>query len=104
MPWHLSKSKKCPISRPWAVIKTSNGSVAGCHKSKAGAAKQLVALKVNVHTLLNIDQVTSMLCMSRATLYRHMRSGNFPKPLANWGRPRWSREQIHDFMEHQTGR
>jgi phage head maturation protease len=47
MPWHVAKSGRCPASRPWAVIKDSDGSVAGCHPSEAAANKQLAALYAN---------------------------------------------------------
>ena len=41
MPWHIGKSKQCPASKPYAVIKDGDGSVAGCHASKEKAQKQL---------------------------------------------------------------
>src|SRR5262245_30795225 len=44
MPWHTSKSSECPTSKPWAVIKDSDGSVAGCHVSKSAARAQMAAL------------------------------------------------------------
>ena len=44
MPWHIGKSKTCPASKPHAVIKDSDKSVAGCHVSEAKAKKQLAAL------------------------------------------------------------
>lgn len=47
MPWHIAKSSSCPASKPWAVIKDSDDSVAGCHASEASAKKQLAALYAN---------------------------------------------------------
>ncbi len=47
MPWHVSETSKCPASKPWGVIKDSDGSVAGCHASKADAEKQMAALYAN---------------------------------------------------------
>ena len=47
MPWHVTKSEQCPASRPWAVIKDSDGSVEGCHASKEAANKQMAALYAN---------------------------------------------------------
>jgi HK97 family phage prohead protease len=44
MPWHVAKSAGCPSSRPWAVIKDADGSVAGCHPTEASANDQLAAL------------------------------------------------------------
>jgi hypothetical protein len=48
MPWHIANGGgSCPASKPWAVIKDSDGSTAGCHPTKAAAAKQLAALYAN---------------------------------------------------------
>lgn len=48
MPWHIEKSVvKCSASQPWAVIKDSGGSVAGCHETQEKANKQLAALYAN---------------------------------------------------------
>ncbi len=44
MPWHVTKSATCPAAKPWAVIKDSDGSTAGCHASEAAANSQLAAL------------------------------------------------------------
>lgn len=44
MPWSVAKSDRCPTSRPWAVIKDADGSIEGCHATKADANKQLAAL------------------------------------------------------------
>jgi hypothetical protein len=46
MPWHIeSDNSKC---KGWAVVKDSDGSISGCHKTKAGAQAQLAALYANV--------------------------------------------------------
>ncbi len=47
MPWHIGTSASCPASKPYAVIKDADGSVAGCHPTKAKAQKQLAALYAN---------------------------------------------------------
>lgn len=47
MPWHVGSSASCPKSKPYAVIKDSDDSVAGCHATKAAAQKQLAALYAN---------------------------------------------------------
>jgi HK97 family phage major capsid protein/HK97 family phage prohead protease len=47
MPWHIGSSASCPKSKPYAVIKDSDGSVSGCHPTKAAAQKQLAALYAN---------------------------------------------------------
>lgn len=44
MPWHVAKSEKCSVSKPWAVIKDSDDSVAGCHATEDAAKSQLAAL------------------------------------------------------------
>lgn len=47
MPWHIGKSEACPSSKPFAVIKDTDGSVAGCHATKEAADKQIAALYAN---------------------------------------------------------
>ncbi len=47
MPWHVDKSSECPAGKPWAVIKDADGTVEGCHPSKAKAGKQMAALYAN---------------------------------------------------------
>jgi len=44
MPWHVAKSTSCPDSKPWAVIKDADGSVAGCHATREAANLQVAAL------------------------------------------------------------
>jgi hypothetical protein len=46
MPWHLDNDN--PKCSGWAVVKDSDGSIAGCHKTKAKAVAQLAALNINV--------------------------------------------------------
>jgi HK97 family phage prohead protease len=46
MPWTVEQSAECPESRPWAVVKDSDGSVEGCHATEADANAQLVALNI----------------------------------------------------------
>jgi len=45
VPWHLSHNH--PECDGWAVVKDSDDSVAGCHKTKAEAQAQLAALYAN---------------------------------------------------------
>jgi hypothetical protein len=47
MPYHVKETSKCPVSKPWGVIKDSDGKVMGCHPSKGDANKQLAALYAN---------------------------------------------------------
>ncbi len=48
MPWHISHGHSgCSSSKPWAVIKDSDGSVAGCHETEDSAKAQLAALNAN---------------------------------------------------------
>lgn len=44
MPWHVAKPDSCPASKPYGVIKDSDGSVVACHESPGKAKKQLAAL------------------------------------------------------------
>ena len=45
MPWHLSNDTEGCSG--WAVIKDSDGSMAGCHKTKAMAQAHMAALYAN---------------------------------------------------------
>lgn len=45
MPYDVDKDHGCPPSKPWAVIKTTDGEVMGCHATKQGAVDQLAALQ-----------------------------------------------------------
>lgn len=47
MPWHVAKSSECPASKPWAVIKDSDGTVEGCHETQDAAEAQMAALYAN---------------------------------------------------------
>lgn len=45
VPWSKTKNhSSCPAGKPWAVVKDSDGSVAGCHASESDADAQLAAL------------------------------------------------------------
>jgi hypothetical protein len=44
MPWTVARSDECPASKPWAVIRDSNGVIEGCHASEAAANRQRAAL------------------------------------------------------------
>lgn len=45
MPWHKVKNhSECPASKPVAVVKDADGTVAGCHASESSANRQLAAL------------------------------------------------------------
>lgn len=64
MPWHVDKSDRCPASKPWAVIKDSDGSVTACHTSRGAALAQLAALyaqegKEMQHLLLKATATTT---------------------------------------------
>lgn len=47
MPWKAAKSASCPASKPYAVIKKSDGSVVACHATLESAQKQVAALYAN---------------------------------------------------------
>src|SRR5262245_870301 len=44
MPWSVRKTNSCPASKPWGVIKDSDGTVEGCHPTEAAANRQRAAL------------------------------------------------------------
>ena len=58
MPWHIGRSDKCPASKPYAVIKDSDSSVAGCHETRTEAKKQMAALYANEPTM-KAEQLTN---------------------------------------------
>jgi hypothetical protein len=48
VPWHVVQNhSECSDGKPWAVVKDSDSSVAGCHASKSDADKQVAALYAN---------------------------------------------------------
>src|SRR5512143_1815108 len=47
MPWHVAKSGSCPDSKPWAVVKDTDGGVVACHATEEEAKKQMAALYAN---------------------------------------------------------
>jgi hypothetical protein len=47
MPYEVKISGQCPATTPWAVVKTTDGKIMGCHSSKSDAEKQQAALYVN---------------------------------------------------------
>jgi HK97 family phage prohead protease len=52
MPWHVDRDHAgCPASKPWAVVKDSDGSVAGCHATEDDAMSQMAALYANDRSL-----------------------------------------------------
>ena len=44
MPWHIDESSDCPDSKPYAVIKDSDGEIEGCHETEESAKAQMAAL------------------------------------------------------------
>jgi hypothetical protein len=54
MPWHISHGhSSCASSKPWAVIKDSDGSVVGCHETEDSAKAQLAALNASENSMSN---------------------------------------------------
>jgi uncharacterized protein len=47
MPWDVTKDDRCPASKPWAVVKSDDGELEGCHPTKDAAEKQQAALYAN---------------------------------------------------------
>jgi HK97 family phage prohead protease len=50
VPWSVEKGHGCPVSRPWAVVRKTDGHVEGCHTTTAAAKKQQAALYANEPT------------------------------------------------------
>ena len=46
MPYHVMKSEKCPVSKPWAVMKDEPHEVVACHETEDDANEQLTALNI----------------------------------------------------------
>ena len=45
MPWHIvPESSECPASKPFAVVRDSDGTVEGCHTTREAAKRQMAAL------------------------------------------------------------
>lgn len=45
MPWNIVEDDgRCSASKPWAVVKATDGALQGCHTTKADAADQIAAL------------------------------------------------------------
>lgn len=44
MPWAVKRDSRCPISKPFAVVKETDGAIFGCHASRGEARAQQAAL------------------------------------------------------------
>ncbi|HKU51962.1 MAG TPA: hypothetical protein VJQ25_05815, partial [Nitrospira sp.] len=74
MPWHIEEdSGSCPASRPWAVVKDSDGEVEGCHSSKDAAENQMAALYAQ-------EEALSMTSDHIATTFANETLGGDPNP------------------------
>jgi hypothetical protein len=62
MPWHKTRNHSgCPTSKPWAVVKDSDGHVEGCHATEREADNHLAALYANESTAAEEATVTDVL-------------------------------------------
>jgi HK97 family phage prohead protease len=50
MPWSIEKGHGCPVGKPWAVVRETDGHVEGCHPTTDAAKKQQAALYANEPT------------------------------------------------------
>lgn len=50
--------------------------------------------------LMDIESVIVAVCRSRASIYRDIKAGYFPKPLKIRGSVRWRTSAIRDFIEN----
>ena len=58
MPWHIVKDhNECPKSKPYAVVKNSDGKVVGCHVTRNEAEDQLAALYASEDDSVASDMV-----------------------------------------------
>ena len=51
------------------------------------------------HVLLTVKDVSSILNISTTTIWRHVQSGSFPKPLKIGRLTRWRRSDIDQLIE-----
>jgi HK97 family phage prohead protease len=62
MPWSIeSNHAQCPVSEPFAVVKDSDGEVAGCHATQRGAERQMAALYANEDRMMGRSRDGTML-------------------------------------------
>ncbi len=47
MPYKAKQDDRCPASKPWGVIKETDGALMGCHPSEEAAMEQVQALYAN---------------------------------------------------------
>lgn len=48
--------------------------------------------------LLTVKQVAGLFKVHRNTIYRRVKSGEFPPPFKVLGRPRWKAEDINAYL------
>lgn len=54
--------------------------------------------------LLNLEEVKTIVCLSKAMIYRKMRGGSFPKSCKVGGcSTRWSEREVQDWVADQLG-
>jgi HK97 family phage prohead protease len=88
MPWHVAQSAQCPVSKPWAVIKNADGSVAGCHPSKDKAQSQMAALYANENSG-SAGMADSKKPYGNVT-YADPKNGKYPIDTAAHAKAAWS--------------
>lgn len=47
MPWKVEKSSSCPASKPFAVVRKTDGKVVACHATHEKATQHKEALYAN---------------------------------------------------------
>lgn len=47
MPWDVEQTGECPASRPWGVVRRTDGQIEGCHATEEAAREQQAALYVS---------------------------------------------------------
>lgn len=82
MPWHtVHNHSECPASKPWAVVKDADGSVAGCHVSEDDANAQIAALYASEPKAASEEDPVVL------GIYEFVASGGPAMPMAATGGP-----------------
>lgn len=49
--------------------------------------------------LVDLKTVSATLCRSRASIYRDIESGTFPRPIKIGGSSRWKLSEVNEYLE-----
>lgn len=74
MPYDVRKDDRCPVSKPWALIKKDGDVLLGCHETEAEAVDQMQAVGANSHRSVDIDPTA----FRRLTMTREYYDRSYP--------------------------